>query len=67
MPKRLLVDFKTNCHDEITGRLDMSADSVFVLEALAMVIDRFSESCGIPALEILEDLKNLVTSPASNP
>jgi len=57
---RLLVDLKTNCQGDIAGRIDMPADSPFVLEALALVVEQFSVSCGVPAPEILKDIGGLV-------
>ena len=56
---RLLADLKADCHGHITGRLDTPADSVFALEAIAMIIEQLSKSCGVPAKEICEDLKEL--------
>ena len=56
---RLLVDLKTNCHGEIAGRIDLPADSAFVVECIAELIARFSKSCGVPVDEILKDTKGL--------
>jgi hypothetical protein len=58
--KRLLVDLKENCHGEIVGRVSLPADSLFVLEALAEVIEQLSKSCGVAPLEIATDLVALV-------
>lgn len=55
--KRLYIDIKENCKGEIAGRVSMSADSLFVLEALALVIEQFSESCGVHPCEIAKDLE----------
>ena len=60
MPKRLLVDIKENCHGELTGRVAHPADSVFVLEALVLVIQQFSLSCEVPPVEIARDLLSLI-------
>ena len=56
---RLLVDLKTNCRGEIAGRIDLPADSAFVLECLSEVIRRFSDNCEVPVPEILNDILNL--------
>lgn len=53
---RILIDLKEDCHSDIVGRVVFSSDSVFVLEALAEVIKRFSEACGVATTEILSDL-----------
>lgn len=58
--KRLVIDLKESADGDIRGRVTLPADSVFVLECLAEIVQRFSESCEIPATEILEDLKGLV-------
>lgn len=56
--KRLYVDFKENHKGEIVGSIKFPADSTFVFEALLLVLDHFSASCGVPAHEILADLYN---------
>ena len=56
---RLLADLKTDCHGHITGRLDTPSDSAFALEAIALIIEQLSKSCGVPAREICDDLKGL--------
>lgn len=61
MPKRLLVDLKEDCNGEITGRVSFPADSPFVLESLAHVLEVFSNSCGLPPAEIAADLHTLVS------
>lgn len=58
--KRLLIDFKENHKKEIVGRVDMPADSVFVLEAMALAIVEFSKSCEVPPDEIVRDLLTIV-------
>ena len=62
MPKRLLIDMKENCHGEIVGRVSHPADSVFVLEALALAVEQFSKSCGVPPEEVLNDMRSLLYS-----
>ena len=54
--KRLYIDFKEDCHGEIVGRVSHPADSVFVLEALALAVEQFSKSCGVPPQEIIKDI-----------
>ena len=56
---RLLVDLKTDCRGDIVGRIDLPADSAFVVECIAELIARFSKSCGVPVDEILKDTKGL--------
>jgi len=56
---RILIDLKTDCNDNIVGRIDIPADSVFALDALLAAIEYFSQSCEIPVMEILDDLKGL--------
>ena len=58
--KRLLVDIKENHKGELTGRVAYPADSVFVLEALVLVIQQFSLSCEVPPSEIARDLLSLI-------
>ena len=60
MPKRLLVDIKENHKGELTGRIAHPADSVFVLEALVLVIQLFCLSCEVPPSEIVGDLQALI-------
>lgn len=60
MPRRLLVDIKENHKGELTGRVSHPADSVFVLEALVLVIQQFSLSCEVPPAEIARDLLILI-------
>ena len=62
MPKRLLIDAKENCHGEISMRMNHPSDSVFVLEALALVVEQFSKSCGVPPQEIIKDMGKLCQS-----
>ena len=57
---RLLVDLKEDHKGEIVGRISHSSDSVFVLEAIALLIDQFSESCKVPPMEIVADLLKVV-------
>ena len=59
---RLLIDFKEDCHGNITGQMKHPADSVFVLEALVLAVEQFSKSCGVPPEEILNDMRNLLYS-----
>ena len=59
--KRLVVDLKECGDGDIRGRITFPADSVFVFESLAMVIEQFSKSCEVPAAEILNDLKGFLT------
>ena len=56
--KRLYVDVKEDCHGEVRGNIKFPADSLFVFEALLLVIDQFSASCGVPPHEIISDLYN---------
>lgn len=56
MPNRLLIDFKEDHKGEIRGRMSHPADSVFVLEALALAIQQFSKACGVPAVAICSDI-----------
>jgi len=56
---RLFIDFKENHKGEITGPIKFPADSVFVLEALAIAVKQFSLSCEVPAGEIVKDLGRL--------
>ena len=58
--KRLLIDMKENCNGEIVGRVNHPADSVFVLEALAIAVEQFSKSCGVPPQEIIKDIGALL-------
>lgn len=60
--KRILIDMKENCNGEIVGRISHPADSVFVLEALALAVQQFSKSCGVPPDEILNDMRKLCQS-----
>lgn len=61
--KRLVVDLKESADGDIRGRITFPADSVFVFEALAQVIEQFSLSCEVPATEILNDLKGYLHEP----
>lgn len=38
----------------------MPSDSRFALEAIALVIDQLSKSCGVHPIDICDDLKGLV-------
>lgn len=60
MANRFFVDFKENAKGEITGGIKFSRDSVFVLESLAIIIDEFSQSCGVPPEEIIVDVLKVV-------
>lgn len=55
MPNRLLIDIRQD-GDELVGDIQMPADSVFVLEALRLVLVEFSKSCEVPPEEIALDL-----------
>ena len=59
---RLLIDFKEDCHGNITGQMKHPADSVFVLEALVLAVEQFSKSCGVPPQEIIKDMGKLCQS-----
>ena len=59
---RLLIDFKEDCHGNITGQMKHPADSVFVLEALVLAVEQFSKSCGVPPQEIIKDMEKLCQS-----
>jgi len=54
---RLFVDFKEDCNGCLVGRISFPKDSVFTFEALAEVIEQFSQVCGVPPREILDDVK----------
>ena len=59
---RLYIDFKEDCHGEITGPMKFPADSVFVLEALVLAVEQFSNVCGIPPHEIINVMRSLLYS-----
>lgn len=61
--KRLVVDLKECADGDIRGRITFPADSVFVFEALAQVIEEFSKSCEVAPAEILNDLKGFIDGP----
>lgn len=56
MPNRLLVDLKEDHKGHITGTIKLPADSRFVFEAVASVIETFASSCEVPPVEIARDL-----------
>ena len=55
-PNRLLIDIRENGQTELVGSVQFPADSLFVLEALRLVLAEFSQSCGVPPEEIALDL-----------
>lgn len=59
MANRLLVDVKEMSTGEIGGRISFPADSPFVLEALALVLEQFSKACGVPISEIVADMQKI--------
>lgn len=52
----------TQRRDEIAGTVELPSDPAFVLEALQMVIERFSKQCGVPPDAVVRDLYSLVTN-----
>lgn len=57
---RLYVDLKEDCNGDVVGRVGIPADRLFALEAIAEVIEQFSKACGVPALEVLNDIKGTI-------
>ena len=60
--KRLLIDFKEDCHGNITGPMKYPADGAFVLEALVIAVQQFSSTTGVTTDEILNDMRSLLYS-----
>ena len=60
--KHLLIDLKECADGDIRGRITLPDDSVFVFEALAEVIQKFSESCEVPVFEIVKDIEKFLES-----
>ena len=60
MPKRLFIDFKEDCHGNITGPMKYPADGAFVLEALVIAVQQFSITTGVTTDEILNDMWKLI-------
>ena len=58
--KRLLIDFKEDCHGNITGPMKYPADGAFVLEALVIAVQQFSSTTGVTTDEILNDMRKLI-------
>ena len=57
---RLLIDLKEDCSGVIVGRVNLPADSLFALEALAEAIEQLSKSCGVSTHEILNDIRGVL-------
>ena len=58
--KRLYIDFKEDCHGNITGPMKYPADGAFVLEALVIAVQQFSSTTGVTTDEILNDMRKLI-------
>ena len=58
--KRLYIDFKEDCHGNITGPMKYPADGAFVLEALVIAVQQFSNTTGVPPEEVLNDMGRLI-------
>ena len=58
--KRLYIDFKEDCHGNITGPMKYPADGAFVLEALVIAVQQFSSTTGVPPEDILKDMGRLL-------
>lgn len=60
--KRLYIDFKEDCHGNITGPMKYPADGAFVLEALVIAVQQLSNTTGVPPEEVLNDMRSLLYS-----
>lgn len=60
--KRLYIDFKESCHGNITGPMKYPADGAFVLEALVIAVQQFSNTTGASPEEVLNDMRSLLYS-----
>ena len=56
MPNRLLIDFRDDCHGNITGPMKFPADGAFVLEAFLLALGQFAKSRGVTVETLLQDL-----------
>lgn len=54
---RLHVDIRDE-DGELVGNFEFPQSTPFVFEALLMLFDQISASCGVPAHEIIADLYN---------
>lgn len=46
--------------DEIRGTVELPGDPAFVLEGLALVIERFAQQSGVAPAAIVQDLYSIV-------
>ena len=58
--QRLYVDLKEDCHGDIVGTIKLPYDNTFTLEALAGIIEVFSNECGVEPHEILNDIGKVI-------
>lgn len=46
--------------DEIRGTIELPGDPAFVLEGLAMAVERFAQQSGVSEREIIEDVYRVI-------
>ena len=50
----------TEKNGEIRGKIECSGDGLFMIEALAQVVESLAQYYGVPPVELLNDLKGVV-------
>ena len=50
----------TEKNGEIRGKIECSGDGLFILEAVAQIIESLAKDYGVPPVELLNDLKGVV-------
>jgi hypothetical protein len=58
--KRLVIDLKEDHHGDTAGHVGFPSDSLFVLEALAVVVEQLAKAAELPPAEVAADLYRLV-------
>lgn len=56
---RFSVEFRVQ-RGELVGRIHLPKDDTVTLEALAEVVQRFSDKTGLPPAEILNDVLSVI-------
>jgi len=46
--------------DEIRGTITSEGGALFMLEALALIVEQIASKAGVPAAEVVQDLYSLV-------